>query len=238
MTPAEFLKAVRAQPTQHFYVVTPDGAGLDLLLPRILNALASERDVRVMDAPQITVAQARGIAREVRMAPIGGSSRTHFLIRRAHLLPSASASALLLAVEEAQRGRLVFVAGQLTLPANKVLASRCRIVRLPFLSRAAVLGNLQALHLDARTADEKDLWDGTLGGTLTNIQEGDDRPAILDALHRGLPGLPDLLSHAETPAFDRVLREHMTAQERDFLGDTPTRARRALIAYTMLARRT
>lgn len=237
MTPAEFLRTLKARPTTHFYAVTPDGAGLALLVPRILRGIAAERDVRILDGSQLTVRDARRVAQEAGMSPVAGGPVTHFVVWRAHDLKPEAAGALLLAIEEAARGRFAFVAARDPRGALRPLASRCVLVRLPFLSKRAVLGNLQVLRLDARTADERDLWDGTLGGTLANLREEGDRRQILEALHRGMNGLADLVACAGSPVFDRVMREHLTEEERRFLDRESSPERRKLVAFSALARR-
>lgn len=237
MTPAEFLKALREFPRTHFYAVTPDTAGMVRLIPRVLRATSAELDVRILDGASIKVEQARHLAQEAGMAPIAGSTVTHFVIWRAHMLSAPVAMALLYAVEEAARGRFVFVAGRSPREAQRSLASRCVLVPLPFLSRRAVLGNLQALREDARTAAEKDLWDGTLGGTLANIREEQTRRQILNALAQGMQGLSDLVAYAESSVFDRVLAGHLNEEERHFLERDSSPERRKLVAFHLLARR-
>lgn len=237
MTPAEFLKALRENPCTHYYVVTPDGDGMVRLIPRVLRAIAAEPDIRVLDSASVKIAKARRLAQEVGMAPVGGGRVTHFVIWRAHTLDAATAAALLYAVEEAARGRFVFVAGRSPRGAHRPLASRCVELTLPFLSKRAVLGNLQALREDARKAAEKDLWDGTLGGTLANIREEAARSRILDAVSHGIQGLADLLACTDSSTFDRVLESHLTEGERHFLERESSPERRALVAFHLLARR-
>ena len=238
MTPAEFLKALRENPRTHFYVVTPDGGGMVRLVPRILRAIAAAQDVRIVDGASLTVTLARRLAQEAGMAPVAGGAVTHFVIWRAETLGAAAAAALLYAVEESPRGRFVFVSSQIPQGALRPLASRCSRVSLPFLSKRAVLGNLQALREDARMAADKDLWDGTLGGTLANIREVNVRAQILAAIAQGMQGLPDLVAFADSPVFDRVLAEHLTAEERSFLERDSSPERRKLVAFSLLSRRT
>ena len=237
MTPAEFLKALREQPRTHFYVVTPDGDGMVRLIPRVLRAVAAVQDVRVRDASALSLTEVRELAREAGMAPIAGGEVTHFVLWRASRLNRAAATALLAAVEESPRGRFVFVSSRVPEGPLRPLASRCSRVSLPFLSKRAVLGNLQALREDARMAADKDLWDGTLGGTLANIREVNVRAQILAALAQGMQGLPDLVAFADSPVFDRVLAEHLTAEERSFLERDSSPERRKLVAFSLLSRR-
>lgn len=238
MNPAEFLKAVRDRPATHFYSVTPDGGGMVLLLPGVLRKIAHERDIQVFDCARLTVTQARALAREAGMAPIGSSDVTHFVGWNTHLLGDTAAGALLLAIEEGKRGRFIFIADRDPGSGLRPLASRCVQIRLPFLAKRVVLGNLQALKHDARTADEKDLWDGTLGGTLANVRVAKEREAILAAVALGLRGLPELLEFSDSPAFDQILAGRLTEEERRFLEHESTPERRRLVAFQLLARGT
>lgn len=235
MDAGEFLKAVREDPGTNYFVATPDGAGLVILLPRVLAKIAQPEDVRIVDGAVLRADEARSIAQEARMAPIGGSTHTHFVIRRADRLSESATGALLQASEESLRARFIFLGRSLR---PDTLASRSVRVRLPFLSKRAVLGNLQALRMDARAADEAGLWDGTLGGTARNVREGKAREQVRTALQRGVEGLNDVIHLAESPVFDRALAEYLEPAEHAFLQREASAARRGLLAFLVLSRRT
>lgn len=236
MRVSQFLRLLREQPGANFFAATPDGDGMVVLVPRALEPVASPRNIHLLDGRALTVDGAREVAREAGMAPKGTDSHQHFVVRRSEELTGPCAGALLLAVEDAARARFVFVASHRT-PEVETLASRSTCVELPFLSRRAVLGNLQALRLDARAADEKDLWDGTLGGTAAAVRHAADHEAIRRAVASGPDGLADLHELVDSPAFDAAMEPVLNQEERDYVARAPGPSRRMLAAFLALARR-
>lgn len=238
MNAAQFLRLAQKLKGSHFYVVTPDVGGLVLLMPRVLKSVAAPRDIWIRDGRNLKLEQIRELVREAGMAPAGGSTHTHFVIHHAEgLNRHDSVGALLQVIEEATRARFIFLSRKQASKAARPLASRCFVIQLPFMSRKGVLANLQALKQDAKSVDEKNLWDGTLGGSLRNLREYRDRKAILDAIDKGMDGLGDLLGDVESSAFVRTLQEHLTPEELAFVNQDLSLERKRLVAYTLLARR-
>lgn len=232
MNAAELLRAVGAGGS--YFVVTPDVGGMAMLLPRALRRSLAEEDVRVVPGT-MSVGEARHVSWEAGVAPVGGSEWTCFVVRDAERLHPQAAAALLMAVEESRYGCFVFLARRES-GTTATLASRSTKVLLPYLPRKVVLGNLQAMRLDARGADAGGHWDGTLDGTLQNLREEKARSAIRAAVDRGLDGLQDLLHLAESPAFARAISEWATPGEVDYLGRSDSPERRGLVALLVAAR--
>jgi hypothetical protein len=233
---AQCLRLLVEQPDRHFFICTPDGDGLVRLIPRVLGPVASPKNVKVRDAAVMTVGDAREVAKEAWMAPEGTDRWTHFVVRRTESMSAACVGALLLAVEDAAKTRFVFTATHRTREAE-TLASRATCVELPFLSRREVLGNLQALRLDARAADELDLWDGTLGGTEEAVRHAKDHATIRKAVGVGLEGLEDLHVLAKSPAFDAAMEGTWNQEERDYVARHPCHERRMLATFLALSRK-
>ncbi len=236
MKVSQLLQLLREQPGTHFFVCTPDDEGMVTLVPRALEQVASTRNVRFLDAKALTVGEARQVAWEAAMAPEGTDRQRHFVVRRTEKLSAACVGALLLAVEEAARARFIFISTHRT-PETETLASRSTCVELPFLSKKAVLGNLQALRQDAKAADEKNLWDGTLGGTAAAVRHARDHDLIRKAVEAGLAGFRDLYALVDSPAFDAAMEAVWSQAERDFVAEAPGPSRRMLATFLALGRR-
>lgn len=237
MKHADFLRALVQQSAVNFYVVTSDDEGLAILIPRTLAKMASAGDILVKDAAGLTVSAARTLAHEAGLSPRDGSTRTHIVLRRMERLQPNCVGPLLMAAEESPFARFIFIGGRI--PARAAtLASRSTVVHLPFLNRRSVMGNLQALGLDAKLADEEGHYDGTLGGTSRNLKQRADRAKILEALGRGLDGYEDLAGLADSPAFERTLEPLLRPEEVAFLRREGSEDRRRLVAFLALTRPT
>lgn len=214
----DFLKMVAQPERTNIMAICPDELGLGLLLQGALNAQAVPEDVQFFDAEGITKEKARQIEAEARLAPRGGSRLNHFFVYSLQRLPADSAGPLLKAVEEARYSRFIFQA-QSTPRKIRTLMSRSSVVRLPFLSRRVVLGNMKALNHDAKTADQMNLYDGTLGGTIKALASKDTTAEIQREIRRGLRGLtvlfnPEVLNSL---AFDTATHNFLTDRERRYL---------------------
>jgi hypothetical protein len=94
------------------------------------------------------------------------------------------------------------------------------------MGKKQVLANMQALHMDAREADESGAYDGTLEGTVQRL-------AIKDALAEiekqtgSFEKLPALLQAAE--GYDPAMLGVLTQGERDFILQSPVPIRRKLV---------
>jgi len=226
-------------PTSHNYcVICADDLGLGLLLNGALASIANSEDIHFHDAGGLTKEKARQIEVEARYAPRGSSKLTHFYIFGLQRLPVDSTGPLLKAVEEAKYARFIFQTQSLP---RKILTlmSRSTVVRLPFLSRRVVLGNMEAMNHDARTADELDLYDGTLAGTIKALGSKDTALSIkrfLDQSERGLLGIfaPEILG---SMVFERTVYPTLTGSERAFLRREKTEARQKLALYHSFRRK-
>jgi len=209
---------VVAQPGRtNFFVVCSDDLGISILLQGAMAPIAVPDDIYFYDAESISKEKARQIEAEARYAPRGGSSLSHFYIFSLQKLPAESVGPLLKATEEAKYSRFIF---QSQACPHKIhtLMSRSSVLRLPFLSKKSVLANMKAMNHDAKTADQMDLYDGTLGGTIRALGMKDSMMEIKRETTRGLRGLtglynPEILgSLAFEPATDQLF----TAQEKAF----------------------
>lgn len=232
----DFIRILGEQPEDHFFAVTPDLEGTLRIVRRSLLAMQPACDVRVHDGSALQVAEAREVASDARRAPLGGSRRASVLVWRAERMPRDAAAMLLAPVEEAGGARFIFLASGEVPDHVEPLASRSVTVRLPFLSRRVVLGNVQALRLDARAADEADLWDGTLGGTLEALRCQATHARVREALGKGAGGYAALAELVGEAGFDAALRPSLLSEERAFLEARPGEDRRRLAAF-LVARR-
>jgi hypothetical protein len=229
----DFLRLIGGPPRRlNFFVLAPDELGLTLLLQKALGDRTATHDLYFHDAEGVTKEKARQIEAEARLGARGGSElQTHF-IHSLQKLPTDSAGPLLKVVEDALFARFIFQA-QSTPRKLHTLMSRSAVVRLPFLTKAAVLANLKAMNQDAKTADELGLYDGTLEGTLRALAMKDTITNIRREMGKGTRGLaslfnPDLLN---SNAFEKATYDHLTDQERKFLGKRPTNDRKKIALY-------
>jgi len=199
-------------------VICSNELGLSLLLQGALGAIAVPEDIDFHDASNITKEKARQIEAEARLASRGGSELNHFFIYNLQNLPTNSTGPILKAVEESKYTRFIFQTQ--SIPRKiRTLMSRSSVVRLPFLSKRVVLGNMKAMNHDARTADQLDLYDGTLAGTIKALAGKDAIIEIQREMKRGFRGLtavfnPEVLNSL---VFDTATYNYMTEEERALL---------------------
>jgi hypothetical protein len=209
MTIRDFLRLISAPGRTNFLVVCSDDLGLNLLLQSALAPIARPEDLHFFDAEGITKEKARQIEDEARLAPRSGSPLAHFFIYSLHRLSTDSVGPLLKAVEEARYSRFIFQA-----------LSRSAVVRLPFLTKQVVLGNMKAMNHDARTADQLNLYDGTLSGTIRALSMKDSMLEFRRYAQMGMNGLTALFhvdvlnSLAFDPAMEQVLSQEEKAYTR------------------------
>lgn len=152
------------------------------------------------DAEGLSKDRAREIENEARAAPRGGSAWQTFFIYSLQKLPVESVGPLLKVTEDAKWSRFIFQAQ--TVPKKLyTLRSRSSVVSLPFLSKDVVLANLKGLNYDAKTADELDLYDGTIAGTIHNLRIKDALTAIRRELSKGARGIAALYYQDEEAAW-------------------------------------
>lgn len=238
-----FLKRVGEPGRTNYLVVCSDELGLSLLLQGALAGIAVPEDITFLDAENITKERARQIEVAARMAPRGGSELNHFFIYRLQRLPTDSTGPILKAVEESKYSRFIFQAQSMPRKV-RTLMSRSSVVRLPFLSKKIVLGNMKAMNHDARTADELNLYDGTLAGTIKALSGKDAITEMQRELRRGMRGLvgmytPEVL---KSLVFDTATYNYFDEKERMFLtrakrlGERKYTARQKLAVYRAMNR--
>lgn len=228
----EFLTLVKKPGRTNYFVVCSDDLGLSFLLPKALLKVASSEDINTFNAAEMTKERARNLEKEARLAPRGSSEHTHFFITQMQKLPTDSVGPLLKAVEEAKYARFVFQAQ--SVPRKiRTLMSRSSVVLLPFMPRLQVLVNLKTMHLDAKTAENLNLYDGTLEGTRKALQMKDTVMNIKREMAKGARGIaaiytPDILGSL---AFDSATAEFLEEEEASFLkrSNSPERKKLALL---------
>lgn len=240
----DFLRLVGAPTRTNYFVLCADEMGLNLLLQGALAPIAPAEDTYFYDAEGVTKEKARQIEDESRYAPRGGGNLSHFYIYSLQKLPTDSVGPLLKAVEEARYSRFIFQA-QAAPPKIHTLMSRSSVVRLPFLPKNLVLGNMKAMNYDARTADQLGLWDGTLGGTIKALSMKDSMLEYRRETANGTRGLaalyhPDVMkSLAFRPATNHLYsdeeRRFMTRAGNDEDSALST-ARRKIALFTAMTR--
>lgn len=214
----QFLNLVAKPGRTNYMVICSDELGLSLLLQGALSTVAVLEDIEFLDAENITKEKARQIEVAARLASRGGSELNHFFIYRLQRLPADSTGPILKAVEESKYSRFIFQAQ--SVPRKiRTLMSRSSVVRLPFLSKTVVLGNMKALNYDARTADQLNLYDGTLAGTIKALSGKDVIVEIQRNMRRGMRGLtamynPEVLNSL---VFDTAMYNYLIDEEREFL---------------------
>lgn len=233
----DFLKIVGQRGRLNYFVLCPDELGLSLLLQGALSAIAVPEDIHFHDAEGITKEKARQIEAEARLASRGGSELQHFFIYSLQKLPADSTGPLLKAVEDARYARFIFQA-QSTPRKIHTLMSRSSVVKLPFLTKAMVLANLKAMNHDAKLADDLNLYDGTLAGTIRALGMKDTLVSIRREMSRGLRGIsavytPEVLGSL---AFESATYDFFTEKERRFLGKNPTPDRKKLALFLATSR--
>lgn len=226
-----FLTLVEGGHKANYFIVAPDQLGLQLLLPKAFAKVVSIEDCHFYEASTITKEKARQIEKEARKAPSGSSDFSYFVISGLQNLNSQSVGPLLKAVEEAKYSVFFFQA-QYIPKACRTLLSRSILVKLPFLSKKLVLANMQALHHDAKTADEQGLYDGTLSGTIRALAMKDTMSSIRRDIRLGVRGLPSTQSDdvVGSLAFEAAVMPMLSDKELAFLrrDSSPDRRRLAL----------
>ena len=168
---------------------------------------------------------------------MGSSDHSYFIIQSLQNLPTDSVGPLLKAVEEAKYSVFIFQAQTIT-RAVRTLLSRSILVKLPFMSKKVVLGNMQALHYDARTADELGLYDGTLSGTIRAVSMKDTMMGIRRDLRLGARGLGVTLSDdvVGSLAFDSAVGPLLKEEEFSYLKRDSSPDRRRLVVMLLADR--
>lgn len=234
----DFMKLVGQPGRENFFVVCPDNLGLNLLLQRVLEPIANAEDVHFYAAESLTKENARDLEKEARMASRGSSAHTHFFIHGLQKLAKESAGPLLKAVEEARYARFILQAQWVP---QKVLTlmSRCTVCRIPFMSKKMVLGNLKAMNHDAKTADNLNLYDGTLEGTIQALRMKDTLLAIQRDLKKGVRGLTSVMAQdvLNSLAFDVAAQPFLSARERAYVRRMPDNHNRKKIALFLASER-
>lgn len=221
----------------NYFVVCPDNLGLNLLLPKALYKIAAKDDVVFVDATSLTKDKARQLEKEARKAPVGLSNFTFFFVAGLQNLPVDSVGPLLKVVEEAKYSCFIFQA-QFIPKRVSTLLSRSMLVKLPFMSRRQVLGNLQALHYDAKLADELKLYDGTLNGTIKALATKDTVASIQREMKRGSRGYVSLYGQdmVGSLAFRSAVDGLLDETETSFLKRDDNEERRRLVVLRHLLR--
>lgn len=226
-----FLGIVEGGHKANYFILAPDQLGLQLLLPKSLEKVASKEDIYYYDAATITKEKARQIEKEARKAPVGSSEFSYFVLTGLQNLAPDSVGPLLKAVEEA-RYSVFFFQSQSIPRWLRTLLSRSILVKLPFLSKKVVLGNMQAMHYDAKTADDLGLYDGTLSGTIRSVAIKDTMISIRRDLRLGVRGLQatQSIDVIGSLAFDAAIGTMLNTSEAEFLkrDSSPERRRLAL----------
>ena len=233
----EFLRMAQFPDRTNFFVVCSNDLGLGMLLPRSLKKIASPEDYYAYQAENITKAKAREIEAEARKAPRAGSELSHVFIAGLEKLPTDSVGPLLKAAEEARWTRFIFQAQEVPEKIH-TLMSRSNVVKLPFLSKKAVLGNLQRMNYDAKTADRLNLYDGTLDGTIRTLAMKDTIVEIRRELKGGSRGVTALFQNeiVNSLALDSAVKDVILPEEREFMDREESPARTKLVLYLMSKR--
>lgn len=233
----EFLALLGTGKKINYFVECSDLLGISLLLPRVLEKHMAKDDVHFFDAATLTKEKARQLEKDARKAPVGSSAHSYYVITSLHQLPEQSVGPLLKAVEEAKYAAFIFQA-QYVKRETRTLLSRSMLVKLPFMSKKVVLANMQALHYDATAADQLNLYDGNLSGTIRAVSMKDSMMAIRRDLKLGLRGVEGLMSDdvIGSLAFVPAIEPQLTDRERRFLAREDGPDRRRMLAYLLAER--
>lgn len=233
----EVLKWIEERPAQNFFVVAPDALGFQMLLVPTLKKIAALGDVYYYDARALLKDRVREIEREARMAPVGSSNESHFVIRGVQNLNAESVGPLLKVVEEAKTARFIF---QAQWEPKKIwtLQSRSVVLRVPFFSEKVVLANLDALKQDAAVVAEQGLYDGTLDGTTQALAMKDSIAEIHRLQEGGMRSLTSLLSTdvVSSLAFKRAVEPSLEEEEIAYLRRGDSLDRKRIVLYLRVRR--
>jgi len=233
----DFLRILSQPGRINYFVVCPDLLGLGSNLQRVLESTTNSADLHFFNAREVTVEKARQIEVESRFAPRAGSDYVIFYVYGLQNLPVNSVGPLLKTIEEAKFARWIFQA-QFTPRKIHTIRSRCSVVKLPFMARDITLANMRALNEDAQTADEMNLWDGTLDGTIQALGMKRQLIEIKRDLRRGSQGLASLLREEilNGLALPHATYEFTTTREKAFLEREGSEARKKLVLYLLCQR--
>jgi len=237
----DFLRILSQPGRINYFVVCPDQLGLGSNLQRALKLTTDPIDLHFFNAREVTVEKARQIEVESRYAPRAGSNFVVFYIYGLQNLSINSVGPLLKTIEEAEYARWIFQA-QFTPRKIHTIMSRCSVVKLPFMARDIALANMKDLNEDAQTADEMNLWDGTLDGTIQALGMKRQLIEIKRDLRRGSQGLASLLKEEilNGLALPHATYEFTTLREKAFLEREDTEehtvARKKLVLYLLCQR--
>jgi len=244
----DFLKVLEQSGRLNIFVVCADDLLTNEIVRIALAKVANMEDIQMIAAAGISKEKARQIEVDARFAPRAGSTLQHFFIYGLQDLPADSVGPLLKAVEEAKYSRFIFQAQSLPRKIHTIM-SRSSVIKLPFMTRSMVLSNLKHLHLDARTVQEMNLYDGTLGGAIRALSMKDTLSAFRREAAQGLRGLVVLCAEGQVAslAFPVATYDLFTQEERRFVGDQslvtmeePERsrvlARRKIVMFLAMAR--
>lgn len=237
MKPSKVLEEIKKFPDRNFFILCNDQLGMTQLVPQALQKGFSSLDVVVVNAKGLTIERARQMEEEARLSPRGDSGRTHVFIYGMSQIPTGSVGALLKIVEESPTTRFVFQ-GQSPMYKDRTIRSRCVVLKVPFLSKKAVLANVQAMGLDALKVDDLGLWDGTLQGTLSKLQSHSTLASFSRELALGSKGFlnmtnPEML---QSTVFDMALADVFSEDEKRFIKQNPSLQRKTLALFTALGR--
>lgn len=221
-------------------MICSDELGLSYpgVLEQALKTTATE-DLYVLNAETLIKEKAREVERAAHTAASGGSELNVFFIYSLQRLPPDSVGPLLKAVEDAKSSRFIFQA-QSVPDKIRTLMSRSSVVKLPFVSKQAVLGMLQRLRLDAKTADQSRLWDGTLGGTARALGMREHMAILEREISAGMAGIPALFKENErggslvgSLALLPVLEKRLNPNDLDYIRAEPNPVRKKILLLLM-----
>lgn len=226
------VELVKISERTNYWILAPDNLGLNLILNKVLASIAPSEDLHFIDASTLTKERTRALERETRMAARGSSDYAIFFIYKMQNLSVESVAPLLKTVEDSKFARFIFQSQ--SLPRKiRTLMSRSSVIRLGFLSKAAVLANLKSLQFDAKSADQHNLWDGTLSGTISALQMREAFISMRKDLSLGARGLASLLQQevVNSMCFLQATYPYMSPEERQYISrlDTADRRKMALI---------
>jgi hypothetical protein len=231
LTLKEFLGCLRGG-EENYFVICSDDLGISGL---VRNAVPEDQrhDLTIVDASTITMEKARHIESLARKAGLA-TQKNWFYISSFHRIPAHSVGALLKVVEQSSFSRFIFQA-QWVPPWVETVRSRCLEVRLPFLTRAAVYGNMKLLNYDAKEADRHKLWDGTLGGTIKRLGMKDAMSDIRRQVKGGTRSTAALLldETIRSNAFMPTICPFLDDDEEAYLRRSDTPSRRRLMAFVL-----
>lgn len=211
-----FLDLLKDTSRTNYYVECSDDLGLGDLITRSFKGKIAPEDVHRYSASEITMEKAHQIEKDSRLAP-SRSPINQFYIYKLQELSAASAAPLLKAVEEAKYSRFLFQA-QVNPRKIMTLRSRSTVIKLPFLTKSVVLANIKAKQLDAKAVDELNLYDGTLAGSIRNLNMKDATVEIKREYSKGARGLVALFNESiqSSNAFSHTIGKMMSKSELAF----------------------